>query len=83
LSASQPRGEKQIIETKNGKKLILRTKRLRNFRRESAVGKRLNGSQLGLTKYKAEFSASSNAGTQVTATTPTTLPLQEHQILLL
>ena len=72
MSASQPRGEKQIIETKNGKKLILRTKRLRNFRRESAVGKRSDGSQLGLTKYQAEFSVRSNAGSQVMATKPTT-----------
>jgi len=31
LSVSQTRGEKQIIEMKNGKKLILRTKKARGI----------------------------------------------------
>lgn len=43
----------------------------RNFRRESAVGKSLDGSELGPSKYKAEFSVCSHTGSQVTATTPT------------
>jgi hypothetical protein len=51
---------------------MLGPKGQRNFRRESVVGKRRDGSQLRLSKDQAEFSVSSNAGTQVMATTPTT-----------
>jgi len=36
------------------------------------VGKRPDGSQLRLSKYQGDFSGSSNAGSQVMATTPTT-----------
>jgi len=54
----------------------------RNFRRESAVGKSLDGSQVRMPKYQAEFSASSNAGSQVIATTLATGATAKHQILL-
>ena len=54
----------------------------RNFRRESAVGKSLDGSQVRMPKYQAEFSVSSNAGSQVIATTLATGATAKHQILL-